>query len=58
MNKPKFNVGDKVWVIDGGKAVEVLVKEVFYRLEFDTGFVWSHDESKVFQTKEDLIKSL
>ncbi len=72
MTTPKYNIGDKVWLIEDGKAVEkevcgVMVfkealesEKVMYRLEIArwTDHIFQAEESDLFPTKEELIKSL
>ena len=70
--KPKYQIGDKVWIINRGKAEEVtitavaLIKDSFKKTIFsysttenDSRSVSMYDEEKeLFPTKKALINSL
>ncbi len=70
MIKPKYNIGDKVWILEEGKAVQKIVmgvvivdngKKVGYCLEELKETWYTHfypHEPKLFETKEKLIKSI
>ena len=62
----KYNVGDKVWLICGNKAVEKMITQfdviikgpspkITYQLNYESTDV---DEYKLFKSKEELLKSL
>ena len=65
----KYNIGDKVWLICGNKAVEKMItqidvaikesedshKEITYRLNYES---IDFDECRLFDSKEELLKSL
>ncbi len=70
----KYNIGDSVWVISKNQVVQTTIKRVsmFQNTDFQD-FVWDLDlegdtgnnllpayrpESKLFPSKEELIKSL
>lgn len=63
----KYYIGDRVWLISGNKAVESIV--TLYRITVDSDnkqkvtYELNHcgsdvDESKLFSSKEELLKSL
>ena len=69
MNKPKFNLGDKVWFIENGKAIKQMVvalgyveKDINYRIRNEVSDTCSvglyTTENQIFRTKEELIDSL
>lgn len=61
----KYNIGDKVWLICGNKAVEEIItridvaindhKEITYQLNYES---IDFDECRLFDSKEELLKSL
>lgn len=68
----KFNQGDWVWILEGDKVREEKVNAIkiqtgcwgglyisyqFHPYSFKFGSIWK-DESEVFGTKEELLKSL
>lgn len=68
--KPKYSIGDKVWVLEFGRAVETHITGIrmtkggsfFYSVEestdrFDSPVI-STPESQVFLTKVALVQSL
>ena len=70
MSKPKFNVGDRVWVLED-KAVEkeiygVVLKrngeekvwQYFLEIFLTSGESYSRNEAYIFSSKEELIISL
>lgn len=73
MEKHKYNIGDKAWKIDMGKAVEVEIYGVAIYKAFSNSepkYIYSTraassfsvtmatSESDLFSTKDELIKSL
>lgn len=62
----KFNIGDKVWLIDRGHAVQKTITAVRIGIHEDGTYIryvfTSRDDSqveeKVFATKQELIESL
>lgn len=63
MNKPKYNIGDKVWKIYDSKAKEFTVYGVGtfkgkfeYQLSDDGSFLY--EEKELFTSKEEIIKQL
>lgn len=74
VRKPKYELGQKVWMLDENqKAVEKEIssasisvdkdgQSVYYCMVSDTPFSTesfkSYDESKLFESKEDLKKSI
>ena len=68
--KTKYNIGDKVWVIVNNKPTELLINsiEIFihdmgqYRIGYSIWYVdkknEGFEETQVFPTKEELLKSL
>ena len=72
MTQPKYQLGQKVWIIDGNKVVEREIKaiavngykKIVYSFE-EAGDGYDYyersiniQENKLFPTKEELIKSL
>ncbi len=63
MTKPKYNIGDKFWIISGGKINEATITCVMlsrdgvikYLFDYGIDFIL---EDGIFPTKEALIKSL
>ena len=62
----KYNIGDKVWLISGNKAVEKMITQfdviingprpkITYQLNYESTDV---DEYRLFKSKEELLKSL
>lgn len=67
MPKPKYQIGDEVWVIRHGKAVKGEVTRVLMMCGEKTNFFryatspigyLIHNESDLFPTKEELLASL
>ena len=63
--KQKYNIGDKVWVVEDRQAVEKVITGIFFKKEnnslfykFDFREYSDTHEKYVFSTKEELIKSL
>ena len=61
----KFNIRDKVWVVDENKVVLMLVTGIIITLEGDSREVrysfWGHEdipEDLLFKTKKELLESL
>lgn len=67
MKKPKYQIGDKVWVIDNNKIGETVITAIglvknefrysFCQLEGSAVSLYCPEE-RLFATKEDLIASL
>lgn len=62
MTKPKYQVGDKMWIMEDNKPLLKEIKGIYlsYGYSFadkpkEYGWV---QEVKIFETKEDLLKSL
>ena len=65
MKKPKYNIGDKVWHLEGGSLKEVKIVGIMctgywplYKIRYYYTEDWWYDESRLFPSKETLIKSL
>ena len=66
----KYNIGDEVWVVSKGKAVKDVVDMIHIHIGRDESITYSFrskrvlglfetiEESSIFPTKEELIKSL
>lgn len=66
----KYNIGDKVWFVSKGKAVKDVVDMIHIHIGIDENIAYSFnsrrelglfetiEESSIFHTKEELLKSL
>lgn len=63
----KYNIGDKVWVVVGGKKHKLRIKSISsycghihksIKYRFEENFFIIADENDVFSTEEELRKSL
>ena len=66
----KFNIGDEAWFIAKGKAVKDIVNRIHIHIGSDKNITYSFkdksitglfeviEESSIFPTKEELLKSL
>ena len=66
----KYNIGDEVWIVSQGKAVKDVVDMIHIHIGCDENISYSFnnkralglfeiiEESSIFSTKEELLKSL
>lgn len=66
----KYNIGDEVWIVSKGKAVKDVVDMIHIHIGSDENIGYSFkskralglfetiEESSIFPTKEELLKSL